>query len=172
MVKTNAERQREYRERKKANEGQKYLPKERARQQKNYKKVKDLSKKELRKRRETVKLQVQKHRCNTKKLLEASKCDTSLTINSSTTSSPEPAFLVAINFPKRGESSRKRKRRSINLSSMQQQKQAAIGENCVDPSLRFLILKRTNVVSTRMFTSKSLNFMLGMPSLEKRMLKK
>ena len=48
MAKTNAERQREYRERKKANEGQKYLAKERARQQKNYKKVKDLSKKELR----------------------------------------------------------------------------------------------------------------------------
>ena len=34
MAKTNAERKREYRERKNANEGQKYLAKERARQQK------------------------------------------------------------------------------------------------------------------------------------------
>ena len=74
---------------------------------KNYKNVKDLSKKELRERREVVKLRVQKHRCTTKELLKASKCDTSLTINSSTASSPEPAFLVAMNFPKRGESSRK-----------------------------------------------------------------
>ena len=129
MAKTNAERQREYRERKKANEGQKYLAKERARQQKNYKKVKDLSKKELRERREAVKLRVQKHRCTTKKLLEASKCDTSLTINSSTASSPEPAFLVAMNFPKRGESSRKRKRRSDDcfykkIRKLQNEKQA------------------------------------------------
>ena len=85
---------------KKANEGQKYLAKERARQQKKYKKVKDLSKKELRERRAAVKFRVQKHRCSTKKLLEASKRDTPLTINSSTASSPESAFLVAINFPK------------------------------------------------------------------------
>ena len=129
MAKTNAERQREYRESKKANEEQKYLAKERARQQKNYKKVKDLSKKELRERREAVKLRVQKHCCTTKKLLEASKCDTSLTINSSTASSPEPAFLVAMNFPKRGESSRKRKRRSDNcfykkIRKSQNEKQA------------------------------------------------
>ena len=96
---------------------------------KNYKKLKDLSKKELRERREAVKLRVQKHRCTTKKLLEASKWDTSLTINPSTASSAEPAFLVAINFPKRGESSRKRKRRSDDcfnkkIRKLQNEKQA------------------------------------------------
>ena len=58
-----------------------------------------------------------------------------------------------------------RKYKLINLLMMQQQKQAVIAENCVDPSLRLLILKRTNVVSTRMFTCKSLNFMLGMKCL-------
>ena len=99
MAKTNAERQREYRERKKVNEAQKYLAEERAHQQKIYKKLKDLSKKELTERREAVKLQIQKHRCTTKKLLETSKCDPLLTINSSTASSPESAFLVAMNFP-------------------------------------------------------------------------
>ena len=66
MAKTNAERQRQYRERKKAKEGLKYLEKERARQKRNYTKVKDLSKKELKERREAVKLRVQKHRLSTK----------------------------------------------------------------------------------------------------------
>ena len=50
MAKTNAERQREYRERKKAQSGSTYLEKERKRQKKYYVKAKDLSKKELEKK--------------------------------------------------------------------------------------------------------------------------
>ena len=47
MAKTNAEKQREYREKKKAIDGLKYLEKERSRQKRNYIKVESLSKKEL-----------------------------------------------------------------------------------------------------------------------------
>ena len=111
--KTNAERQREYREKKKAKEGLKYLEKERAQQKRNYTKVKDLSKKELQERREAVKLRVLKHRLSTKQLWESSACNASITTstNSSPTLESSP-FLIAMSFPKRGESSKKRKRRS------------------------------------------------------------
>ena len=109
MAKTIAEMQKEYPERKKAKEGVKYFQKERARQKKNYTKVKDLSKKELKSRSEAVKLRVQKHCLSVKQLLDTSECSRSL----SSFSTPEPSpFLVAMKFPKRGESSKKRKRRS------------------------------------------------------------
>ena len=113
MAKTNAERQREYRERKKAKEGLKYPEKERARLKRNYTKIKDLSRKELKQRREAVKLRVQKQRLSTKELLESSACNASIitATNSSPTLESSP-FLVAMSFLKRGESARKRKRRS------------------------------------------------------------
>ena len=78
MIKTNAEKQKEYRERKKAKEGFKYFEKERARQKKNYTKVKDLSKKDLKARREAVKLHIEKHCLSAKQLLYTSDCSTSL----------------------------------------------------------------------------------------------
>ena len=105
--------QKEYPERKKAKEGVKYFQKERARQKKNYTKVKDLSKKELKSRSEAVKLRVQKHCLSVKQLLDTSECSRSLSCSSTSLSTPEPSsFLVAMKFPKRGESSKKRKRRS------------------------------------------------------------
>ena len=79
---------------------------------KNYTKVKDLSKNELKARRETVKLGVQKHRLSAKQPLGTSECSTSLSCSSKSLSTPEPPpFLVAMKFPKRGESSKKRKKR-------------------------------------------------------------
>ena len=113
MIKTNAEKQKEYRERKKAKEGFKYFEKERARQKKNYTKVKDLSKKDLKVRREAVKLHIEKHCLSAKQLLYTSECSTSLSCLSKSLSTPEsPRFLVAMKFPKQGESSKMRKRRS------------------------------------------------------------
>ena len=113
MIKANAEKQKEYRERKKAKEGFKYFEKERARQKKNYTKVKDLSKKDLKARREAVKLHIEKHCLSAKQLLYTSECSTSLSCLSKSLSTPEsPRFLVAMKFPKQGESSKMRKRRS------------------------------------------------------------
>ena len=115
MAKTNAERQKEYRERKTAEEGVKYFEKERTRQKKNYTKVKDLSKNEMKVRRETVKLRVQKHCLSAKQPLNTSECSTSLSCSSKSLSTPEPPpFLVSMKFPKRGESSKKRKKRGDN----------------------------------------------------------
>ena len=99
--------------RKKAQEGVKCFEKEHARQKKNYTKVKDLSKKELKARREVVKLSVQKHCHSATQLLDTSECSTSLSCLSTPLSTSElPPFFVAMKFPKRGESSKKRKRRS------------------------------------------------------------
>ena len=87
MAKTN-----EYRERKKLQDGSKYLEKERKRQKKHYVKVK-------------------RHRQSLKQSLDTS--NTTIA-NSSPISLPstDSPLLVAMKFPKRGESSRKRKRRS------------------------------------------------------------
>ena len=80
---------------------------------KNYTKVKDLPKKELKAKREAVKSCVQKHRLSAKQLLDTSECSTLLPCSSTSSSTPEPPpFLVAMKFPKWGESSKKRKRRS------------------------------------------------------------
>ena len=54
MEKTNAEKQKEYQERKKMKEGSQYLEKERKRQRKHCTKTKKLSKKELKERRGAV----------------------------------------------------------------------------------------------------------------------
>ena len=101
MAKTNAERQREYHERKKAKEGLKYLEKERAGQERNYVKVKDLSKEELKERKKAVKLRAQKHRLSTKQLLGSSACNASIipSTNSPPTLESSP-FLVAMSFSK------------------------------------------------------------------------
>ena len=61
MVKSNAEKQRDYRERKKL-EGPDFLEKERKRPKENYVKTSSLSKKELRERRMAVKKRVQHSR--------------------------------------------------------------------------------------------------------------
>ena len=61
MVKSNAEKQRDYRERKKL-EGPDFLEKERKRPKENYVKTASLSKKELRERRMAVKKRVQHSR--------------------------------------------------------------------------------------------------------------
>ena len=60
-----------------------------------------------------MKLRVQKHRPSTKQLLESSACNASIitSTNLSPTLESSP-FLVAMSFPKRAESSMKRKRRS------------------------------------------------------------
>ena len=115
MVKSNAEKQRDYRERKKL-EGPDFLEKERKRQKENYVKTSSLSKKELQERRIAVKERVQRSRDRKKALLEqihnemscassSTEADTDQTMSSS-------PMLVSIPFPKRGEASQKRKRRS------------------------------------------------------------
>ena len=100
MAKTNAERQKEYRERCKRQADSNFLEKERKRQRKYYVKAEELTPKERRDRREAVKLRVRKHR-------ETSK--------SSSQSQPQPNqtmpqnLIISLPFPKKGESSRKRK---------------------------------------------------------------
>ena len=69
MVKSNPEKQRDYRERKKL-EGLDFLEKERQRQKENYVKISSLSKKELQERRIAVKERVQRSRDRKKALLE------------------------------------------------------------------------------------------------------
>ena len=61
MVKPNAEKQRDYRERKKL-EGPDFLEKERKRQKENYVKTPSLQKKELQERKIAVKERVQRSR--------------------------------------------------------------------------------------------------------------
>ena len=62
MGKPRAQVQKEYRERKKTKEGEKYLSKERTRQKKNYIKVEDLKSDDAKKRREKIRERVRKHR--------------------------------------------------------------------------------------------------------------
>ena len=62
MGKPKAQVQKEYRERKKAKEGETYLAKERARQKKNYVKVEDLKSDDAKKRRRKTRERVRKHR--------------------------------------------------------------------------------------------------------------
>ena len=96
MAEANAERQKEYRERKTAKRASNNVL-----GKKNYTKVKDLPKKELKAKREAVKSCVQKHRLSTKQLLDTSECSTLLSCSSTSSSTPEPPpFLVAMKFPK------------------------------------------------------------------------
>ena len=108
MAKTNAEKQKEYRERKKLQSGS-FLEKERKRQKKNYVKTAELTKKQLKERREKVNERVKRSRKATKMLTEIMNVSSSDTCDTDASVSP---LLVSINFPGRGESSRKRKRSS------------------------------------------------------------
>lgn len=115
MVKSNAQKQKDYRERKKL-EDSAFLQKERKRQKVYYVKTSNLSRKELTSRRIAVKERVQRSRDRKKALLleqmtsESSYASSTTTdVNTDGTMSP---MVVSIPFPKKGEASRKRKRRS------------------------------------------------------------
>ena len=90
----------------------KYLGKERKRQRKYYTKTKELLKKELKERREAVELRVKKHRQSLKE--ESSLIETTTDMSSTSSPNQRTSFIVSMSFPKRGESSRKRKRQSQN----------------------------------------------------------
>ena len=113
MVKSNAEKRRDYREWKKL-EGSDFLEKVRKRQEENYVKTSSLSKKELQEKRIAVKEKVQRSRDRKKALLEQiqnemSYASSSTEADTDQTMSPS-SMLISIPFPKRGEASQKRKR--------------------------------------------------------------
>ena len=117
MVKLNAEKQRDYRERKKL-EGPDFLEKQRKRQKDSYVKTSSLSKKELQERRIAVKERVQRSRDRKKAVRKKEQIQNEISYASSSTEadtdqtmSPS-SILVSIPFPKRGEAFRKRKPRS------------------------------------------------------------
>ena len=125
MAKTNAQRQKEYRERKKAEPGEKFLEKERKRQKKYYIKTKTLSAKELKDRRENVKHRVRKHRQHRQ---------LSLTTQSSSATDVS-SLVVAMDFTKKGDSSRKRKRSRQNrtqwkIAKLQKENDSLTKRNC------------------------------------------
>ena len=108
MMKSNTEKQRDYREWKKL-EGPDFLEKECKRQKDNYVKTSSLSKKELQERRMAVKERVQRSRDCKRTLLE--KIQNEMSYASSLaeadidqTMSPSP-MLISIPFPKRVEAS-------------------------------------------------------------------
>ena len=109
MAKTNAQKQKDYRERKKR-ESNKFLEKERNRQKKYYKKTSELTTQQLTKRRKEVKERVRRSREESKRLLKKI-CEQNEKSDSEKSVSP---LLVNIKFPARGEQSRKRKRRRKN----------------------------------------------------------
>ena len=90
----------------------KYLRKECKRQRKYYTKTKELLKKELKERREAVQLRVTKHRQSLKE--ESSLTETTTDISSTSSPNQSTSLIISMSFPKRGESSRKRKRQSQN----------------------------------------------------------
>ena len=111
MAKSNAQKQREYRERKKSNDD-KFLEKERRRQKKYYTPVDKLSKTEHKKRKEAVRARVKMSREEARKLLkrvqELSQPSPSSSIDSSICSDSS-RFIVKISFPSKGSSSKKRR---------------------------------------------------------------
>ena len=90
----------------------KYLRKERKRQRKYYTKTKELLKKELKERRDAVQLRVKKH-CQSLKE-ESSLTETTTYMSSTSSPNQSTSLIISMSFPKRGESSRKRKRQSQN----------------------------------------------------------
>ena len=110
MAKTNAEKQKDYRERKKLVSDE-FLEKERKRQKTYYVKTSQLKKNELKKRREAVKEKVRRSRAQKKALIEKIREDNEscATVDTDRNFSP---MMVSLQFPKGGEASRKRKRRS------------------------------------------------------------
>ena len=105
MVKSNAEKQRDYRERKKL-EGPHFLEKQRKRQKENYVKTYSLSKTELQERRIAVKERVQRSRDRKKAVRKKEQIQNEMSYVSSSTEadtdqtmSPSP-ILASIPFPK------------------------------------------------------------------------
>ena len=110
MAKTNAEKQIEYRERKKL-ESDEFLEKERKRQKKYYVKTTQLKKKELKERIQAVKERVKRSRAQKKALTEKIREENESCALNDTNGTFTP-MMVYLQFPKQGEASRKRKRRS------------------------------------------------------------
>ena len=119
MAKTNTQKQRKYRERKKLNDS-KFLEKKRKRQKAYYVKTSNLSKKELKERRIEVKERPRRSWDQKKILLEKLRNENSYASSTDTVSNDADTdgtispMIVSIPFPKRGEASRKMKRRSAD----------------------------------------------------------
>ena len=111
MAKSNAQKLREYRERKKSNDD-KFLEKERPRQKKYYTPVDKLSKTKHKKRKEAVRARVKKFREEAKKFLkrvqELSHSSLSSNMDSSICSDSS-GFVLKISFPSKDNSSKKRR---------------------------------------------------------------
>ena len=111
MAKSNAQKQQEYRERKKSNDD-KFLEKERRRQKKYYTSVNKLSKTGHKKRKKTVRARVKKSREDARKLLkrveELSQPSPSSSIDSSICSDSS-GFVVKISLPSKNNSSKTRR---------------------------------------------------------------
>ena len=109
MAKFNAQKQREYLERKKSNDD-KFSEKERRRQKKYYTAGDKLSKTEHKERKEAVRARVKKSREEERKLL---KCVQELSQPSPSSSIDSPictdnsGFVVKISFPSKGNLSKK-----------------------------------------------------------------
>ena len=112
MAKTNAEKQKDYRERKKLVSDE-FVEKERKRQKKYYVKTSQLKKNELKERREAVKERVRRSHAQKKALIEKIREDNKICATVDTDRNFSP-MMVSLQFPKRGEASRKRKRRSYD----------------------------------------------------------
>ena len=114
MAKTYAQKQREYRERKKLNDPM-FLEKERKQQKAYYVKISNLSKKELKERRIEVKERVRRSRHPKKILLEKLRNENSYASSTDTVSNDADTdgtispMTVSIPFPKRGGISKKEK---------------------------------------------------------------
>ena len=98
MAKTNAEQQKEYRERKKL-ESDEFLEKERKRQKTYYVKTTQLKKKELKERRQAVKERVQRSRAQKKALIEKIR-EENESCASSDTNGTFTLMMVSLQFPK------------------------------------------------------------------------
>ena len=107
MAKTNAEKQKDYRERKKLVSDE-FLEKERKRQKTYYVKTSQLKKNELKKRREAVKERVRRSRAQKKAVIEKIHEDNEsyATVDTDRNFSP---MMISLQFPKRGKASRKKK---------------------------------------------------------------
>ena len=114
MAKINAQKQREYSERKKLN-GPKFLEKERKQQKAYYVKTSNLSKKELKERRIEVKERVRRSRDQKKILLEKLRNENSYASSTDTVSNDADtdgmisSMIVSIPYSKRGGISKKEK---------------------------------------------------------------
>ena len=108
MANTNAEKQMDYRGRKKLVSDE-FLDKERKRQKQYHVKTSQLKKNELKKRREAVKERVRQPRAQKKTLIEKIREDN----ESCATADIDRNFslmMVSLQFPKRGKASRKGKK--------------------------------------------------------------